>query len=95
MKMAWSSFGSLQFILKSKLPMCRMHKVYQQCALHVMMCGCETWTLNARTTRNLRVTHRAMEIRMLGMTKRNRKGSEWIRSQTRMEDVIKTTKKMN
>jgi len=28
-------------------------KVYNQCVLPVMMYGCETWTLNAQTTKKL------------------------------------------
>jgi len=70
--MAWSSFGRLHFIFKSKLPMCLKRKVYNQCVLPVMMYGCETWTLNAQTTQRLRVTQRAMERCMLGITRRDR-----------------------
>ena len=93
-KMAWSSFGRLHFIFKSKLSICLKRKVYNQCVLPVMMYGCETWTLNAQTTQRLRVTQRAMERCMLGITRRDRKRNEWIRAQTKVEDVIKTAKKM-
>ena len=31
---------------------------------------------------------------MLGITRRDRKTNEWIRAQTKVEDVIKTAKKM-
>jgi len=58
--MAWSSFGRLLFIFKSKLPMCLKRKVYNQCVVPVMQYGCETWTLNVQTTQRLRVTQRAM-----------------------------------
>ena len=93
-KMAWSSFGRLHFIFKSKIPMCLKRKVYNQCVLPVMMYGCETWTLNAQTIQRLRVTQRAMERCMLGITRRDRKTNEWIRAQTKVEDTIKTTKQM-
>jgi len=45
--MAWSSFGTLHLIFKSKLPMSPKRKFCNQCVLPVMMYGCETWTLNA------------------------------------------------
>jgi len=93
-KMAWSSFERLHFIFKSKLPMCLKLKVYNQCVLPMMMHGCETRTLNTQTTQRLRVTQRAMERYMLGITSRDRKTNEWIRTQTKVEDVIKTAKKM-
>jgi len=31
---------------------------------------------------------------MLGITRRDRKTNEWIRAQTKVEDIIKTAKKM-
>ena len=31
---------------------------------------------------------------MLGITRRDRKANEWIRAQTKVEDIIKTAKKM-
>ena len=59
-----------------------------------MIYGRETWTLNAQATQRLRVTQRAMERCMLGITRIDRKTNEWIRAQTRVEDIIKTAKKM-
>jgi len=59
------------------------------------MDGCKSWTLNAQTTKNLRVTQRAMERCTIGITRRDRKTNEWIRAQTKVEDVIKKAKKMN
>jgi len=58
------------------------------------MYGCETWILNAQTTQRLRVTQRAMERCMLGITRRDRKTNEWTRAQTKVGDVIKTAKKL-
>jgi len=79
---------------KAKLPMSLKRKIYNQCALTVMMYGCETWTLNAQTTQRLRVTQRAMERCMLGITMRDRKTNEWICAQTKAEYIITVSKKM-
>jgi len=91
-KMAWSSFGRLHFILKSKVPVCLKRKVYIQCVLPVIMYCCETWTLISQKTQRLRVTQRVMEICMLGITRRGRKTNQWIRAQTQVEDIIKIAK---
>ena len=40
----------------------------------------------------LRTTQRNREIRMLGITKRDRKTSKWIREQTNILDIIKQVK---
>jgi len=72
-----------------KVSTCLKRKVYNQCVLPVMIYGCETWTLNAQTTQRFRVTQRAMKRCMLGITRRDR-----IHAQTKVEDIIKTAKKM-
>jgi len=51
--MVCSSFGRLNFIFKSKLPIYLKRKVYNQCVLPVILYGSETWTLNAETTQRL------------------------------------------
>jgi len=44
--------------------------------------------------KRLRVTQTTMERCMLGITMIDRKTNEWIRAQTKVEDVIKSVKKL-
>lgn len=93
-KLAWSSFGRLNYILKSSLPMCLRRKVFNQCILPVLTYGSETWTLSAKAIQKLQTTQRSMERCMLGVTRRDRMRIETIRAQTRVDDVIETCKRL-
>ena len=57
-----------------------------------MTYGCETWKLTKRSENLLRIAQRAMERAMLGITLRDRKRSSWIRSKTRVRDIIQFIK---
>ena len=47
------------------MPLCLKRKVFDQCALPVMTCGCETWSLNFKMIQKFRVAQRGMERCML------------------------------
>lgn len=59
-KMAWSSLGRLNFILKSKLPLDLTHTVYNECVLPVMITAMKRaqWTRKRLKDQEL---HRAEE----------------------------------
>ena len=78
----WKAFGMNRDVLKSTLPMCLKRKIYNSCIIPAMTYGCETWKLTKRSENQLRITQRAMERAMLGITLRNRKRSTWIREVT-------------
>ena len=80
--------GKHSSIFRSKLPMCLKRKVFDQCVLPAMTYGCETWTLNNKLHQKLQTSQRSMERYMSGVTRRDRKRNEWIRSQTKVKDII-------
>ena len=92
MKIGWKAFAKYKDILNSKIPMCLKRKVYDSCILPSMTYGCETWKINTRTEKILRIAQRAMERSMLKITIRDRKSSLWIRKQTKIKDIIKYIK---
>ncbi len=90
--MGWSAFGKQNLVMNSNLPLSLKRKVYNQCILLVLMYGSETWRFTKKLERKLRSALRAMERRMLGITRRDRKRASWIREQTKVEDIQVTIK---
>ncbi|CAH2235763.1 jg7621 [Pararge aegeria aegeria] len=66
-----TAFGKLRDIFSSKIPQCLKTKVFEQCVLPVMTYGTEIWPLTMGLIRRLRVTQRAMERAMLGVSLRD------------------------
>ena len=90
--LGWKAFGRASSIFKSKMPICLKRTVYNQCIIPTITYGCETWNLTKKLTLKLRSTQRAHERIMLGFKLKDRKRASWIREQTQLEDVVKTTK---
>ena len=86
-QLGWAAFGKLRDIFSSKIPQCLKTKVFEQCVLPVMTYGSETWSLTAGFIRRLRVTQRAMERAMLGVSLRDRIRNEEIRRRTKITDI--------
>ena len=87
---AWTAFGSNKQIMRGKLPIKLKAKVFEQCILPVFVYGAETISLTQQSAEKFRVAQRAMERAMLGISLRDRKCNEWIRSKTGVTDVIAT-----
>ncbi|KAJ8730477.1 hypothetical protein PYW08_001890 [Mythimna loreyi] len=69
-RLGWAAFGKLRGVFSSNIPQCLKTKVYNQCVLPVMMYGSETWSLTMGLIKRLKVTQRAMERAMLGVSLR-------------------------
>ncbi|KAI8426600.1 hypothetical protein MSG28_005383 [Choristoneura fumiferana] len=82
----------LQYI--SKLPQCLKSKVFDQCVLPVMTYGSETWALTMGLMRKLKVTQRAMERAMLGVSLRDRIRNDDIRNRTKVTDIARRIAKL-
>ena len=63
-------------------------KVFESCVLPVLTYGAETLTITQASAQRLRVAQRAMERAMLGVSLRDKKTNEWIRQQTKVQDVM-------
>ena len=81
-------------IFSSNLPQCLKTKVYDHCVLPVITYGTETWSLTMGLIRRLKVTQRAMERAMLGVSLRDQIRNEEIRKRTRVTDVARRIAKL-
>ena len=93
-RLGWAAFGKLRGIFSSNLPQCLKTKVYDQCVLPVITYGTETWSLTMGLIRKLKVTQRAMERAMLGVSLRDRIRNEDIRKRTKVTDVARRIAKL-
>lgn len=90
---AWAAFGANKLIFKGKLPLRHKVRVFEQCVIPVFTYGAETMSLTKQSAEKFRVAQRAMERSILGITLCDRKRNEWIRSKTKMCDVVTTITK--
>lgn len=86
--LTWAAFGNLRHILKSNLPICLKRKVFNQCVLPVLTYGAETLTLTKKAVQKIKVTQRAMERLMLGLTLRDHITNDELRRRTRVIDAV-------
>lgn len=86
--LTWAAFGRLRHVFKSDIPMCLKRKVFDQCVLPVLTYGSETLTLTQKTVNKIRITQRAMERSMLGVTLRDKIRNEELRRKTKITDAI-------
>ncbi len=90
--MEWSGFCKQGDIMNSYLPLSLKRKVYKQCVVPVLTYDSETWHLTKELEKKQRSAQRGTERKMFGVTWRNRKRATWIREQTKVEDILTTTK---
>ena len=79
--------------MRSNLPISMKKKVFNQCVLPTMTYACETWATTKRMDNKLRVTQRAMERLMAGVTKKDLIRNTELRRKTKVEDIILRIKK--
>ncbi|KAI8439095.1 hypothetical protein MSG28_012958 [Choristoneura fumiferana] len=70
-------------------------RVFDQCVLPVMTYGAETWSLTVGLLERLKVTQRAMERAMLGVSLRDRIRNTEIRRRTKVTDIAGKICKLN
>ena len=72
-QLGWAKFGKLSFIFRDEdLPTSLKKQVFNKCIIPVLSYGSETWTTTNKLEKKLRVTERAMERIMIGVTRRDR-----------------------
>jgi hypothetical protein len=69
------------------IPQTLKTKVFNQCVLRGMTYGAETWTLTARLVHKFKVTQRAMERAMLGVSLQDRIRNQMSRQRTKVTDI--------
>ncbi|KAI8435808.1 hypothetical protein MSG28_004034 [Choristoneura fumiferana] len=83
--------GELRNFRKHFENLCSTH---ERAALLVMTYGSETWALTLGLMRKLKVTQRAMERTMLGVSLRDRIRNDDIRSRTKVTDIARRIAKL-
>ncbi len=93
-QLGWAAFGKLRQVFTSTIPQCLKTKVFEQCVLPVLTYAAETWTLTAGLVHKFRVTQRAMERAMLGVSLRDRIRNDVIRERTNVTDIARRISKL-
>ena len=90
----WAAYAKHCDIFKSNMPNCLKRKVFNSCVLPAMTYGAETWSLTKYAIKKLAAAQTNMERRMLNITYRDRKTNVWVRTQTKVTDVITTARRL-
>ena len=92
-QLAWVKFGKLSIILRDEnLPISLKRQIFNQCIIPVLSYGAETWATTKKLEKKLRVTERAMERIMVGVTRRDKVRNEDLRKKTNARDIIQEIK---
>ena len=92
-QLSWAKFGKLGFIFRDKdLPLSLKKPIFNQCIIPVLSYGSETWTTTKKLEKKLRVTERAMERIMVGVTRKDRVRNTDLRERTKVRDIIQDIK---
>ena len=87
-QLGWAAYGKLRHVFSSSVPQSLKTKVFNQCVLPVMSYGSETWCLTRGLLHRFRVTQRAMERAMLGVSLMDRIRNVEIRRRTKVTDIV-------
>ncbi|PIK56634.1 endonuclease-reverse transcriptase [Apostichopus japonicus] len=92
-QLACFKFGKLSFIFRDQdFPTSLKKQVFNQCIIPVLSYGAETWTTTTKLEKKLRVTDRAMERIMIGVTRRDSVTNQNLREKTNVQDIIQEIK---
>ena len=87
----WSAFCKLDNIMRDKnVPMRLKRNAFNECILPVITYGFETWSLSNTQLEKLVTTQRKMERIMIWVTVKDRKGTNWIRRQSGVTEIIRS-----
>jgi hypothetical protein len=85
---AWKSFWALKKFLLSELPIYHKRKLMDSIILPILTYGAQTWSLSKDNERKLCVEQRAMERKMLKISKTKHLTNEEIREKSKIKDVL-------
>ena len=90
----WTAYAKHRDIFKSNIPISLKRKVYEACIIPAMTYAAETWSLTTKMENKLAAAQSKMERSMLGINYKDRKTNKWVRSQTKLKDIISIIKKL-
>ena len=85
---AWRSFWALKTFLLSELPMFHKRKLMDSVILPIFTYGAQTWSLSKENERKLQVEQRAMERKILKISRLDHITNVEIRTRTKIKDVL-------
>ena len=86
-------FGKLRFLFRDEeLPISLKRNLFNQCIIPVLTYGTETWTTTKKLEKQLKITERAMERILIGVTRRDRVRNQDLRNKTTVKDIIQEIK---
>jgi Reverse transcriptase (RNA-dependent DNA polymerase) len=84
----WRSFWAMKKFLISELPMFHKRRLMDSVILPILTYGAQTWNLSSENERKLQVEQKAMERRILGISRIQHITNEIIRSRTKFKDAL-------
>jgi hypothetical protein len=91
---AWRSFWGMKKFLISDLPMYHKRKLMNSVVLPTFTYGCQTWTLSRENERKLACEQRAMERKLLKISRLDHIPNSRIREITKLTDVVTQAKQL-
>jgi hypothetical protein len=85
---AWRSFWALKSFLLSELPMFHKRKLMDCVILPIFTYGAQTWSLSKENERKLQVEQRAMERKILKISRLDHITNEEIRKKSKIKDLL-------
>ncbi|EYB84421.1 hypothetical protein Y032_0317g2333 [Ancylostoma ceylanicum] len=88
-KAGWIAFSKIDVLLRNKdIPAQTKSQLSHSNVLPALLYGCETWNLTKAEERSLQVAQRAMERRMLGISRLEHKKNEEIREISQLHEIV-------
>lgn len=88
-KAGWRCFGKYrEFLMNDALPIYLKRRIMDQCILPTITYGCQTWSRNTTTVRQIRTAQRAMERKILNHKLSDKIRASDIREQTKVIDIV-------
>ena len=88
----WKSFNDHKIVLKINIPNSLKKKLYNQCVLPAMTFASETWTLTKALEWCLAAAQINAERVMIGVFLQDHRTNEWVRSKTKVYDIMHVIK---
>jgi hypothetical protein len=92
-KAGWVSYASIATVVKTTNDQKLRAQLFNSTVLPAMIYGSETWSLTKADRMKLSVTERAIERRMIGVTRLDHVTNEQLRRQTQVKDVVEEAEK--
>uniref|UniRef100_A0A1I7YIQ5 Endonuclease-reverse transcriptase n=1 Tax=Steinernema glaseri TaxID=37863 RepID=A0A1I7YIQ5_9BILA len=90
----WNVFKQYKSVLTNRTVNKRWkRRLFNMCILPAMLYGAETWALTEAAQKKLAAAQRRMERRMTGVRLLDRRTNEWLRSVTKVQDILQTAKR--